>query len=333
MSDDYYDILGVSRSATIDEIQKAYRGLARKYHPDLNPDDKTAKEKFQRVQTAYDTLNDEKKRKMYDQFGSAYEQMGQGGGGPQWTGQVPPGYEGFDFSQMFGGAGGSGGAGGYGGASASDIEEMLRQFTGGGGFGGSSPRGNSRRRGRRPATPGADIAYNLRIPFRTAVTGGEANLRVRRATGGTETVTVKIPAGIEEGQTIRLRGQGDQSDSGGAAGDMLITVQIDDHDSFRREGLDLIVRVPVTISEAALGAKIDVPTPHGEISLTIPAGTSSGKRIRAKGLGVKNSRGEKGDLYAELLITVPKHVSGEAKKLLQEFDELSSLKPREDLAW
>jgi DnaJ-class molecular chaperone len=328
MSDDYYDILGVSRSATIDEIQKAYRGLARKYHPDLNPDDKTAKEKFQRVQTAYDTLNDEKKRKMYDQFGSAYEQMSQGGGGPQWGGQVPPGYEGFDFSQMFGGGGG----GAAGGASASDIEEMLRQFTGGGGFGGAS-RGSSRRRGRRPVVPGADIAYNLRVPFRTAVTGGEANLRVRRATGGSETVTVKIPAGIEEGQTIRLRGQGDQSDSGGPAGDMLITVHIDQHDSFRREGLDLIVRVPVTIGEAALGGKIDIPTPHGEISLTIPAGTSSGKRIRAKGLGVKNSRGEKGDLYAELLITVPKQVGDEGKKLLQEFDRLASLKPREDLAW
>lgn len=330
MSEDYYKTLGVSRSATPDEIQKAYRNLARKYHPDLNPDDKTAKAKFQQVQQAYDTLNDEKKRKMYDQFGSAYEQMGQGGGGQQWSSQVPPGFEGFDFSQFFGGGGS--GAAGQGGASSADIEEMLRQFTGGNSGFGQTPRG-SRRRSRRTVAPGADIVHEMDIPFQTAVTGGEANLRIRRGHGAAETITVKIPAGIDEGQSIRLRGQGDPSETGGPAGDMLIKVHIAEHASFQRDGLDLIVKVPVTLAEAVLGSKIDVPTPHGTITLTVPAGTSSGKRIRAKGFGVRTSKGEKGDLYAEILITVPKHLDATAKKLVQELATHLDQQPREDLAW
>jgi curved DNA-binding protein len=162
MAQDYYDILGISRSASVDEIQKAYRKLAKKYHPDLNPDDKTAQKKFKEVQQAYDVLSDDKKRQMYDQFGPAFEQAGQGG----WSGQVPPGFEGVDFSQMFGGGrGGGGGAGPL----PPDLEELLKQFTGGGGFGGGFEGGpQPRRRARRGPTPGADLQHDLEVPFRSA---------------------------------------------------------------------------------------------------------------------------------------------------------------------
>jgi DnaJ-class molecular chaperone len=340
MSEDYYDVLGVARGADADDIQKAYRKLARKYHPDLNPDDKAAQKKFKEVQHAYDVLSDDKKRKMYDQFGPAFEQVGQGGG-PQWGGagggQVPPGFEGFEFSGNW--PGGRGGAGGVGGGQVPpELEDLLRQFTGGGSgasggfdFGGAT----TRRRGRsRRAEPGADVRHEIEIPFRTAVTGGEASLRVRRGDlGKLEMITVKIPAGIDEGQTIRLRGQGEVSTSGGPSGDLLVTVRIATHPSFRRDGLDLIVKVPVTIGEAALGAKVDVPTPHGEITLKVPPGTSSGTRLRAKGQGIKKSGGGTGDLYAEVSIAIPKQLGSESEELIRELDAKLKFNPRSDLAW
>src|SRR5688572_3886758 len=219
MSDEYYSTLGVSRGASADEIQKAYRKLARKYHPDLNPDDKAAQKKFKEVQHAYDVLSDDKKRKLYDQFGPGFEQMAQGGG-PQWSGQVPPDFRGFDF--------GHGGEAGL----PPELQDLLRQFTGGGGFqfGGAGDRGGGRRRGRRtPGQPGADIRHDVEVPLRAAVTGGEVSLRLSRPGRKTETLTVKIPAGIEDGKTIRLRGQGEPSPNGGPAGDLLVTVRAAPH--------------------------------------------------------------------------------------------------------
>jgi DnaJ-class molecular chaperone len=317
MSKDYYKTLGVSRSASSDEIQKAYRNLARKYHPDLNPDDKSAKQKFQDVQQAYETLNDPKKKQMYDQFGSDYEQMA-GGAGPQFTGgQVPPGFE-----QMFGGAGGA--------ASGITLEELMRQFgMGSSPFGGE---GGGRRRTRRPAQePGEDLRHELEIPFRTAIEGGKVSLRLRRPSGKTETIDVSIPAGIEAGKTLRLRGQGEPSTSGGAAGDLLITIRIAEHESFTREGLNLTVKVPITIAEALLGGKIEVPSPHGTLTLTVPAGTSSGKRIRAKGQGIHAKDGTVGDLYAEVQIVVPKKLSNKATELVKQLGDLLEDDPRENL--
>src|SRR5688572_17359615 len=231
MSEDYYATLGVSRGASADDIQKAYRKLARKYHPDMNPDDKAAQKKFKEVQHAYDVLSDEKKRKMYDQFGPQFEQMAGGGGGPQWSGQVPPGFGGFDF----GGGGGSGGFQFGGGGEANlppELQDLLRQFTGGGGGEGFSFGGGPtpRRRGRRtPGQPGADVRHEVEVPFRTAVMGGEVSLRLLRPGRKTETINVKIPAGIEEGKTIRLRGQGEASQNGGPAGDLLIAVRVTPH--------------------------------------------------------------------------------------------------------
>ena len=322
MSDEYYSTLGVGRGASADEIQKAYRKLAKKFHPDLNPDDKAAQKKFKEVQQAYDVLSDEKKRKLYDQFGPGFEQMGQGGG-PQWSSQVPPDFRGFDFG------GGSGGDASL----PPELQDLLRQFTGGGGFqfGG----GTSRRRGRRtPGQPGADVRHEVEVPFRTAVMGGEVSLRLSRPGRKTETLTVKIPPGIEDGKTLRLRGQGEPSSSGGAAGDLLITVRVAPHVYFRRDGLDLIVKVPVTLAEAALGGKVDVPMPHGTITLKIPAGTSSGTRIKAKGQGIKTAEGAAGDLFAEVQIVVPKQLDDESAELIRTLDaRLKQRNVRADLEW
>lgn len=325
MSQDYYELLGVGRTASTDEIQKAYRKLARKYHPDMNPDDATAKQKFQEVQQAYDTLSDDKKRKMYDQFGSDYEKMGQGPP-PGWTGGggagrgAQPDFGGFDFSQFFGGGAPQGGG----------FEDILRQF--GGGEGGQARGGKARRRSR-PAEPGADIAHTVTVPLKTAAMGGEVNLRVSRPDGSTETISAKIPAGIESGKTMRLRGQGGASPTGAAAGDLLLTVIVAEHPSFTRHGLDLHVKVPVTLGEAALGAKVDIPTPHGEITASIPAGTSSGKKIRIKGQGIHSRDGQKGDLYAEIQIQLPKQIDAETASLLKDFDAKHPLSPRKDLEW
>jgi curved DNA-binding protein len=335
MSADYYEILGVGRSASDDELQKAYRKLARKYHPDLNPDDKAAQKKFKEVQQAYDVLSDEKKRKLYDQFGANYEQMA-AGGGPPWGGaagggQVPPGFEGFEFQGNW-----PGGGGGGGGPLPPDLEDLLRQFTGGGAtvdFG--SGTAGRRRSRRRPAEPGADLRHEVQIPLRTAVDGGEVGLRVHREgrAESPELLTVKIPPGIDDGQTIRLRGQGATSRSGGPAGDLFVTVRIAPHPSFRRDGLDLIAKVPVTVAEAALGAKVDIPTPHGTITMKVPAGTSSGARLRAKGQGVQKRDGQPGDLYAELQIVLPKHLDHESQELLRQLAERLKDNPRADLSW
>jgi len=338
MSEDYYDTLGVARGANADEIQKAYRKLARKYHPDLNPDDKTAQKKFKEVQQAYDVLSDEKKRKLYDQFGPAFEQMGAGGpggAGPQWTGQVPPGFEGFEFAGSWPGGGGYGAGGpGGGGQIPPDLEDLLRQFTGGGA--GFDPGGgtSTRRRGRRrPAEPGADVRHEVEVPFRTAVTGGEVSLRIQRGGQKSGTISVKIPAGIDDGQTIRLRGQGEASRSDGPAGDLLVTVRVAPHANFRRDGLDLVVKVPVTLADAALGGKVDVPTPHGTITLKVPAGTSSGTRLRAKGQGIHKSDGRTGDLYAEILIAIPRQIDSESAELIRKLNQKLAFDPRADLNW
>jgi DnaJ-class molecular chaperone len=155
-------------------------------------------------------------------------------------------------------------------------------------------------------------------------------LRLRRPNGKDETIAVKIPAGIAPGQSIRLRGQGEE---GARPGDLLITVRVGSHPCFRREGLDLEVRVPVTLAEAALGAKVDVPTPHGVITVKVPPGTSSGKRLRMKGQGIENRKGEKGDLYVEIQIALPDRIDSESAELIRRLDQRHSFDPRSDLRW
>ncbi len=316
MEEDYYKILSVGRDASAADIQKAYRKLARKYHPDVNPDDATAKRKFQEIQKAYEVLNDAEKREMYDRYGSSFESMGAGGpGGGTWrthsTG--PGGQTEVDFSQFFGSGGQGGFEGGFG--------DIFRQFGGG-----------AARQARQRPRKGTDLKHQLDVPFNTAVTGGEARINVKRPDGKVESIAVKIPAGIEDGKTIRLRGQGAASPNGGPAGDILITVKAAPHPYFRRRGNNLEVDVPVTLAEAGLGGKIDVPTPKGVITLTVPPGTSSGKRLRVKGHGVQ-SQSNPGDLYAEIQIVLPSEIDAEGEELIRQFDAKHKLKPRADLRW
>ncbi len=250
MPEDYYQILGVRRDASQAEIQKAYRELARKYHPDMNPGDKDAKKKFQRIQNAFEVLNDPKKREMYDRYGSSFETFRAGGprGGTTWSTGPEGGFafEDIDLSQFFGER--------FGGAGI-DLGEIFNQFRRG-----ASTRSRTTTRQRR----GADLEHEITIPFTTAVTGGEVEFRVLRPSGQAETIAVKIPPGIEDGKRIRLRGQGERIE-GGTAGDLLLTVHVEPHAWFQRKGNDLIVRVPVTLAEAALGAKVDIPTPTGTL--------------------------------------------------------------------
>jgi len=319
MDEDFYKTLGVSREASAADIQKAYRSLARKYHPDVNPDDKAAKEKFLQVQKAYEVLNDPEKREMYDRYGNSFEAYsggaGPGGGGHTRTYSTRGGgFDDIDISQLFGGRGG---AGEY----EIPLGDIFGQFGGAGG-----PR-------RRRPSRGADLRHDLTIPFQTSITGGEARLSFQRPSGKIESLSVRIPAGIEDGKPIRLRGQGDTADGQGTPGDLLIKIHVAPHPSFRRRGNDLEVAVPVTLAEAALGAKIDVPTPNGTITLTVPPATSSGKRLRVKGHGVRPSGQPAGDLYVELQIVLPPKIDEKGAALIRQFDEQARLTPRAELKW
>ncbi len=318
MPEDYYQILGVRRDASQAEIQKAYRELARKYHPDMNPGDKDAKKKFQRIQTAFEVLNDPKKREMYDRYGSSFETFGAGGprGGTAWS--TGPGaefrFEDLDWSQFFGER--------FGGAGI-DLGEIFNQFRRGAGT-----RSRTSTRQRR----GADLEHEITIPFTTAVTGGQIELHVPRPSGRHETIAVKIPPGIEEGKRIRLRGQG-EAVVGGTPGDLLLTVHVEPHPYFQRKGNDLIVRVPVTLAEAALGAKVDIPTPKGTVTLQIPPGTSSGQKLRVRGYGVAPPSGPAGDLLAEIQIVLPKTLDESEREAIRQIDRRHPLDPRANLRW
>lgn len=318
MAEDYYKTLGVKRDASQAEIQKAYRDLARKHHPDLNPDDKNAKKRFQEVQAAFDVLNDSQKRELYDRYGSAFEQMGAGGPPPggRRAGRAGPGpsAEDFDFSQIFGERFGAEGGG---------FADVFTQFTRAGGGG--------RARARASRARGEDLRHELEIPFLTAINGGQVEITLQHEDGHAENLAVKIPAGIDEGQTIRLRGKGSPSPAGNNAGDLLITIHVGSHPQYQRSGKNLLARLPVTLAEAALGAKVDVPLPSGKkVSLRIPAGTSSGKKLRIKGLGVAPAKGEPGDLLAEVQIMIPARLDDESQDLVRKFDERNPLDPRHE---
>ncbi len=326
MAEDYYKTLGVSREASQTEIQKAYYELAKKYHPDKNPDDKTAKKKFQQIQAAFDVLGNQEKREMYDRYGSSFETRG--AGGPQytyaWSGSPGGGFSGagvnpeeFDFSQFFGERFGGEAPGGFG--------DLFGQFRRAGGARTPKTAGGARR--------GADITSEVQVPFATAIGGGEVQLTVSRQLGKTDTIAVKIPPGIEDGKKIRIRGQGEAAPRGGAPGDILITVRVAPHPFFQRRGNHLIVKVPVTLGEATAGAKIDIPTPRGTVNLHVPPGTSSGAKLRVKGYGVVPKNGTPGDLLAEIQVVLPKKLSAADRDAIVEIDGHYSQEPRKDLHW
>ncbi|HEX8200144.1 MAG TPA: DnaJ C-terminal domain-containing protein [Isosphaeraceae bacterium] len=326
---DYYEVLGVARDATAEQIKKAYRTLARTHHPDVNPGNKQAETLFKEAQQAYDILSDPEKRALYDRYGTAaFAGMGAAGprsGATQWTAHhAGPGAEAFDFSQFFGGAGASPGAGmdeaGLGGGGGL-FEDLIGRVRGG--------RGPRRSAGPRP---GRDVEANLTVPFLTAVRGGETLVDVQRDGGQRETLAVKIPPGTNPGTKLRLRGKGEPGEPGAPSGSLTVTVDVVPHAYFTREGSDLYVDLPVTVAEAVLGAKVDVPTLDGTKTLTIPPGSSSGQKLRLRGQGVPGSGGKPdGDLFAVLKVVVPKTVDEESGRLIREFASRNPSNPRAGL--
>ncbi|HLR56572.1 MAG TPA: DnaJ C-terminal domain-containing protein [Beutenbergiaceae bacterium] len=303
---DFYAALGVPKDASEADIKKAYRKLARKYHPDQNAGDPEAETKFKEVGEAYSVLSDSEKRQQYDAL------RAMAGGGPRFASGPggPGGAGGFEdlFGGMFGGAGGAGGGphvrysstgGGAGG-----FEDILSQMFGGGG---GAPAGFG-------AQPGANLAASTRLPFRSAVEGEAVTLNV-----GGRRMNVRIPAGVKDGQKIRLRGKGEPGQGGGPAGDLIVTVSVEPHPVFGIDGRNLTITVPVSFPEAVKGATVAVPTfDGGSVRVRVPKGTSSGARLRVKGKGVRTPKGT-GDLIVTVEVAVPKNLSKAAKTALEEF--------------
>ncbi|WP_425955336.1 DnaJ C-terminal domain-containing protein [Xylanimonas sp. McL0601] len=312
---DFYAALGVSKDADDAAVKKAYRKLARQYHPDQNQGDAKAEAKFKEIGEAYAVLSDAEQRKQYD----ALRAMA-GGGARFQAGGPGAGAGGFEdiFGAMFGG-GAPGGAAPGGGpgvrysttsAGGGGFEDILGSMFGGGGAGGFG----GRRAGFQAPERGADLAAETTLPFRTAVEGATVELTVDG-----KKVTTRIPAGVNDGQKLRIRGKGRPGASGGEAGDLVITVHVGTHPLFTLSGRDLRATVPVTFSEAALGAQIDVPTLSGDhVRLKVPAGTPSGRVLRVKGRGVATSKGT-GDLLVTVQVAVPQKLSKKAKEALETF--------------
>jgi DnaJ-class molecular chaperone len=321
---DFYKSLGVSRDASPEEIKKAYRRLAKELHPDRNPDDKAAEERFKEVSSAYDVLSDPEKRKLYDEFGEmglregfdpeAYRAARQGfGAGGRGFG----GAGGFDIGDIFGAAAKAGGRGGAGHFEF-NLEDLF-------GVGGPGP-GAYARAPRR----GADLESEITVDFRDAVLGCTKELSLRSAEGE-RTFKVRIPPGVRNEGKIRLRGQGGQGLQGGPAGDLVLTVRVRRHPYFSMKGKQLHVTVPVTPLEAYAGAKVSVPTPEGSVQLTVPAGSKNGTKLRLRGKGVAQKGGRRGDLIAHLEIVLPNAKSQEVEEALKTVEEAFEQNPREKL--
>ncbi|MDR2254259.1 MAG: DnaJ domain-containing protein [Bifidobacteriaceae bacterium] len=304
---DFYKTLGVPKDADATAIKKAYRGLARKLHPDANPTDPTAEERFKEVSEAYSVLSDTEQRQQYDSIramagGGARFAAGAGGAGA---------FEDL-FSGMFPGGGSrvrfAPGGGGMGGI---NLEDLLGSFSGGGTGFGSGGRGGG---GFAPSgpTPGADIRASVTLPFRQAAAGSTQVLTVDG-----RSMTVRIPAGVHDGQRIKLAGKGHPSPNGGPPGDLIVAVTVPPHPVFSLDGNNLRVTAPVTFAEAALGARIDVPTlDGGSVALKVPGGTPAGRVLRVKGKGIKTAKGT-GDLLVTVNVAVPQRVSGKVKEALE----------------
>jgi molecular chaperone DnaJ len=383
---EYYETLGVPKGASADDIRKAYRKLARKYHPDLNPGDKSAEERFKNVQEAYDVLSDSKKRQMYDQYGF-YSENGFAGAGPGGAGAGQRGphpgmdFGGFDFSDFMSGAGA--GASGRRTETGGGFRDIFSQFFGG-------------RGGEPHAEPekGGDLEYVMDIDFWQAIKGTTARVNITRydvcgtchgtgsagtgevtcpqckgtgnvsqmagamrfnltcprcggsgklrnacpTCGGdgrvtrTETVEIRIPPGARNGSRLRVPGKGNAGTQGAPAGDLYINTKVEEHPFFKREGDNIEIKVPITVSEAALGAKIEVPTIDGRTLLKIPQGTRNGQRFRLREKGVPSSRtGERGDQIVEVAIEAPDPRDERTRELLRELAKLHPEDPRAEM--
>jgi DnaJ-class molecular chaperone len=324
---DYYQILGVSKTATDKEIKQAYRKLARKYHPDVNPGDKTAEEKFKDISQAYEVLSDVEKRKKYDQFGAQWERAQHAGAGAGYG--SPGGDLNFDL----------------GGGFTDFFETLFGDRLGGRGAGRRGPR------------RGEDLQYQIEVTLEEAISGGTRVLNISvpetcptcRGSGEkpgapqepcptchgrgqverTKRVEVKIPKGVYEGAKVRAAGQGAPGGPGAPAGDLLLMVRMVPHPLFERRDDDLYVDLPVTFAEAALGAEVLVPTVTGKVTARVPPGIQSGQSLRLAGLGVPHLRGGgTGDLYARIKVAVPKNLSARERELIEELKELRQEDPR-----
>ncbi|MDO4917489.1 MAG: DnaJ C-terminal domain-containing protein [Rothia sp. (in: high G+C Gram-positive bacteria)] len=309
LNQDFYKVLGVSEDASDADIKKAYRKLARTYHPDQNPGDETAEKKFKEVSEAYDVLSDKKDREEYDQirkYGAAGFAGAQGGGFPGgFGGGFPGGGQNVNFGQA--------------GGQNINIEDLLGGMFGGGaggfgGFGGSNFGGGGFQQAPRK---GADIEANARISFKDAFNGTERSVTL--PTG--KTTKIRIPAGVKDGQKLKLRGKGQQGPGG--AGDLIVHVFVDSHPVFEREGNDVIVHVPVSLQEAVEGAVLEVPTPDGNsVKLRLAASAPAGRKMRAKGRGFKTSKGT-GNLIVIPEVELPTEISAEAQEAFEKFVQLA----------
>lgn len=315
-SEDYYKTLGVAREASDDEIRKAYKKLARKYHPDTRPNDKDAAEKFKKIQEAYGVLGDSEKREQYDRYGAAFEGARRAPFTHTWSSR--PGAGPIDIGDLFGGQ--------------IDLGDLFGAGAGRGGAGRGFGRGpGAADRGPSAAQKGQDLLLEITIPFQIAVDGGSHPIQLRRGEK-TERLTIKIPAGIDEGAVIRLAGQGQTIGEGIPPGDLRLTIRVAAHSYFRREGSSLLLDVPVTPSEAVLGAKIEVPTlSEGKVTVTVPPGTSSGTRLRLRGKGVAKKNGARGDQFVVIKIVVPKSPSENVQTLYRQLQDAEKQSPRTGL--
>jgi len=323
---DFYAVLGVDKKATEADLKKTYRKLARKYHPDSNPGDAGAEAKFKEISEAYSVLSDKEQRQEYDQVRAM-------GSGARFTAGGPGQGGGFEdvFGGMFGGGQPGGGGGqrvrfGQGGGFEDILGGMFGGGAGAGGAGFGQPSGGFRGFG--GPTKGRDVTASTTLDFTTAITGDTIKL----SQGNGRPVNVRIPAGVADGQKIRLRGRGETSPDGGDAGDLVVLVHVRKHPVFERDGQHLRLDVPVTFVEAALGATIQVPTLGGEpVKLRVAPGTPSGRVLRVKGRGVTTKDGT-GDLLATVQVAVPSHLSDAARKAVEALaDALPDEDPREDL--
>lgn len=318
---DFYKILGVSRDASPEEIKKAYRKLAKELHPDRNPDNEEAEERFKDVSGAYGVLSDGEKKKLYDEFGevglrdgfdpeayhAATQRVGGFGGGAG----------GFDFSEIFGGA-----VQGERAPGSGQFRVNLEDLFGGAASGAYV----------RAPRPGTDLESEVTIDFRDAVLGCTKELGLRSSDGKERMLKVRIPAGVKNDGKIRLRGQGGHGINGGPAGDLVLRVKVRKHPFFSMRGRQLHVRVPVTPLEAYAGAKVIVPTPGGSVTLAIPPGSQNGAKLRIRGKGIEAKGKPRGDLIAHLEIRLPKGRSGEVEKALETVEEAFETDPRAELA-
>ena len=319
---DYYQVLGVAKGASKEEIKKSYRKLARKYHPDLNPGNKTSEEKFKEINEAYEVLSDPDKREKYDRFGKSWQQYAHSGGRPedfdwsQWA-TGPAGGQSYtrtvtpeEMEQMFGG--GMGDLGGLGGFS--DFFEVL--------FGNLGQRGSGIS-GREQVTRsqrGRDNEQTVQISLEDAFRGTTVSLQWEDG----RRIEAKIPAGVRTGSRVRLSGQGASGGRGGQVGDLYLKIEVQPHAVFQREGDDLKATIPVDLYTALLGGKVNVATLDRSVELTIPPETSNGRVFRLRGLGMPNLRkpDQRGDLYASVQVELPRKLSAEEHKLFQKLREL-----------